>query len=45
MAMTLFEIQAWSAALKRILDAEQGSGAASTEHRARVEAEMRRLHQ
>jgi hypothetical protein len=42
--MTLEEVEGWGAALDAILRAENGTQEDATDHRARVEAEMRRLH-
>ncbi len=44
MALTLPEVEAWSVALRYILDRENGRSEDEDGHRARVEAEMRRLH-
>jgi len=43
MDMTLPEVNDWIAALSHILRDENGSMDPATDHRARVEAEMRRL--
>ena len=42
--MTLEEVEGWGAALDGILRAENGTRDDADDHRARVEAEMRRLH-
>ena len=42
--MTLPELEGWAAALACILERENGPSAEGDDHRARVEAEMRRLH-
>ena len=42
--MTLEDVEALGAALEGILRAENGTSEYVTDHRARVEAEMRRLH-
>jgi hypothetical protein len=42
--MTLEDVEALGAALEGILRAENGTSEDVTDHRARVEAEMRRLH-
>ena len=44
MALTLPEVEAWSVALRYIIDRENGRENDDDSHRARVEAEMRRLH-
>ena len=46
MAMTLPDLQEWQAAVVTILEREYGKpDPEATDHRARVEAEMRRLHE
>ena len=42
--MTLEEVEGWGAALDGILRAENGTQEDVTDHRAIVEADMRRLH-
>lgn len=42
--MTIRDLETWSQALSYILERENGAGPEATDHRARVEAEMRRLH-
>jgi hypothetical protein len=44
MDMTLPEVEAWSEPMSEILRRENGTGNDADDHRARVEAEMRRLH-
>ena len=44
MDMTYPELQGWDGALSHILRMEFGGGDDHDDHRARVEAEMRRLH-
>lgn len=45
MDMTLPDLQEWQAALGMVLDREYGKpDTEAVDHRARVEAEMRRLH-
>ena len=44
MGMTLAQVQAWSDALVYILDRENGTKSDGSDHRAKVEADMRRLH-
>jgi hypothetical protein len=42
--MTLPELEGWADALAHILERENGTSGDAVDHRARVEAEMRRLH-
>ncbi len=42
--LTLGEAEDWGDALAHILKRENGGKEEDTDHRARVEAEMRRLH-
>jgi hypothetical protein len=44
MGMELPEVEAWSTAMAEILRRENGDSSGATDHRARVEADMRRLH-
>lgn len=44
MGMTLADMQAWSDALVYVLERENGRKSDADDHRARVEADMRRLH-
>lgn len=43
MDMTLPELEGWAPTLSELLQRELGGGGAD-DHRARVEAEMRRIH-
>jgi hypothetical protein len=45
MDMELPEIESWSTAMAEILRRENGDSSGVSDHRARVEADMRRLHQ
>ena len=44
MGMELPDIEAWSQSISDILKRENGTANDVDDHRARVEAEMRRLH-
>ena len=44
MALPLPELEAWGAAISGILQRETSGPAEASDHRARVEADMRRLH-
>jgi len=44
MSMPLHEVMEWAKAMNTVLEREFGKPEAETDHRARVEAEMRRLH-
>lgn len=44
MDMTYAELEAWDGAMLHILRSEFGPGAEESDHRARVEAEMKRIH-
>lgn len=42
--MTVSEVEGWCEALAYVLQRENGSSEDETDHRARVEADMRRIH-